>query len=618
MKLKSKSFHLRYAKNTLEDIDLDEIFLDSKNLPSFDKDQFEGRIEKSISPRAIFSVFGVFIFINIIFLIKVVDLQIVHGADFFKKSENNRLDQIPLFALRGVIYDRNNIPLAWNSIERQSSEIPTPTAEQSDVSSPQPLNSSTQQATNSSILISEPKSLTSNSKLLTSPLFPHRSYITTHGFGHILGYVSYPKQDRNRNYYQKEFIGKAGIEEYYNKLLSGENGLQIIETDVYGKAQSGTIIEKPHDGALVTLSVDSRIQEKLHAVIRDIATTAHYRAGAGGFMDIETGEILALTSYPEYNSGVLSEAQDTKQIQEYQRDKGSVFLDRAVSGLYTPGSTIKPIMAIAALNEKMIAPEKKILSTGSISITNPYNKDVTTIFRDWKAHGWTDMRRAIAVSSDVYFYAVGGGYKEQKGIGIRNIEKYSKMFGFGSLTGIDLAREKPGTIPSPEWKAKIFSGEPWRLGNTYHTIIGQYGFQVTLLQELRAIASIANNGKLVTPHLLKKPVYNFPQTTISIPADYFTIAREGMRAAVTEGTMQLLSFKYVTVAGKTGTAELDSKKKYINSWVVGFFPYEKPRYVFAVVMEQGPYSGTVGSVSVMRQMFDWMNQNTPDYLKVEL
>ncbi len=592
-KYKKRFLSEDHLKQISQEIDPDEIFLDSKNLPDFDKGQFEGRIEKPIGMGAIFSVAFVFLFIELIFFAKVVNLQVLNGKDFLQKSENNRLDHTPIFAMRGVVYDRTGIPLAWNTLS-ENTEIEL------------------QDTTLS--LVKSPEATTGQATTTEKVSFPRRSYTKFLGFGHVLGYLSYPKRDSKGNFYQESFIGKDGVEEYYNALLSGKNGTELVEVNALGKVQSGSVIEEPQSGQALTLGIDARVQQKLHTTIRDLTIDRGYMAGAGAIMDIETGEILALTSYPEYESSVLSEGVDKKIIQGYLLDKRAVFLDRAVSGVYTPGSILKPIMAIAALNEGVITPEKQILSTGSISIQNPYNPKLKSVFNDWKAHGWTDMRRAIAVSSDVYFYAIGGGFEGQKGIGIANIEKYSQMFGLGSTTGIDLTDEKIGTIPSPEWKAKLFNGEPWRLGNTYHTAIGQYGFQVTLIQTVRAIAAIANGGTLVTPHIVREPVQEFSKSIIPIPVEYFAVAREGMRYAVLEGTVAGLNVPYVAVAGKTGTAEIDSGKKYINSWVVGFFPYEKPRYAFAVVMERGPYKNTIGGVFVMRQMFDWMQANTPEYL----
>jgi penicillin-binding protein 2 len=559
------------------DINPDEIFLDAKNLPGFDKDQFEGRIEKPIEMTAIFGVAIVFLLIEIVFFAKAISLQVVHGSEYLAKSENNRLDHTPIFAMRGVIYDRNGEKLAWNTFQEE-------------------LSLSTASTT--------PKIS-----------FPKRSYTTTPGFGHTLGYVSYPKRDSKGYYYQEVLTGKDGLEEKYNEILSGKNGLQISETDARGTTQSGSIVEAPQNGASLELGVDARVQGKMYDTIKAVIEDRGFMAGAGAIMDVETGEFLALTSYPEYDSTIVSDGTNKKAIQAYQLDKRGVFLDRTVSGVYTPGSIVKPMMAIAALNEGIISPEKQILSTGSISIPNPYNPKLKTVFNDWKAHGWVDMRDAIAVSSDVYFYVIGGGFEGQKGMGIANIEKYARMFGFGSATGIDLEGEKKGTIPSPEWKAKVFDGEPWRIGNTYHTVIGQYGFQTTLVQAIRMTASIANDGTLVTPHLVREPAPKLETSEIDIPDEYFQVAREGMRQAVSAGTVAGLNVGYVEVAGKTGTAEIDAGKKYVNSWVVGFFPYDKPKYAFTIVMERGPHDNTIGGVFVMRQMLDWMHANTPEHLE---
>jgi penicillin-binding protein 2 len=531
----------------------------------------------------VLGVFLVFLLIQAIFLSKAALLQLVQGTTLLAKSENNRLNHTPIFSMRGIIYDRNKVPLVWNSYDDEAAKT--------------------------ALIMSE------NGTTTEKMPFPHRSYITSPGFSHMLGYVSYPKRDSKGFYYQDAFIGKDGLEEYYNDMLSGKNGFQIEETDALGKIQSGSIVENPESGAALTLSIDSRVQAKLYDIISTLAADRGYLAGAGAIMDVQTGEVLALTSFPEYNSEILSEGKDKAVIRGYQFDKRAVFLDRATSGLYTPGSIVKPIMALGALTENIISPEKQILSTGSISIQNPYYPNIKSVFNDWRPQGWVDMRRALAVSSDVYFYEIGGGYQDQKGLGIANIEKYAQMFGLDKPTGVDLMGEKFGVIPSPAWKLKMFPGDPWRLGDTYHTVIGQYGFQITLIEALRMVAGIASGGTLETPHLVSDPHQEFPESQVPISADHFTVVREGMRDAVISGTETGLNVSYVKVAGKTGTAEIDAGKKYINSWALGFFPYEKPRYAFAVVMERGPHANTIGGVFVMRQMLDWMHAHTPEYLK---
>ena len=291
-------------------------------------------------------------------------------------------------------------------------------------------------------------------------------------------------------------------------------------------------------------------------------------------------------------------------------------MDRTLSGLYTPGSIVKPFFALGALNEGIIDPSKKILSTGSISIQNPYDKNLKTVFKDWRANGWVNMQEAIAVSCDVYFYEIGGGYEGQKGLGILNLEKYSKLFAIGEKTGVDLPDEKGGTIPSPEWKAKNFKNDPWRIGDTYHTSIGQYGFQVTPLEMARAAAAMANDGTLVSPHFLLGDITKENQKiNLGINKSYFAVVKGGMRQAVTAGTAISMNVPYVNVAAKTGTAQVGLTKNKVNSWTMGFFPYENPRYAFVVMMEAGPTKNATGASAVMRELFDWMSVNTPEYFK---
>jgi len=549
----------------------DEIFLDSKNLPDFNVDQFEGRIEKSISKQAVFFLGASFLLLGVIFLGRLVDLQIVSGASYAERSENNRLKHIPIFSERGVVFDRNGKELAWN--------IPG------------------------------------------DDDFSKRAYIDRPGFAHVLGYINYPQKDNSGFYYQTEFVGKDGVEGTYNEVLSGEDGVKIVEVDVFGKKQSESLIYVPRDGNSITLTIDAGVQEELSRSISGLAKEVGFDGGAGVVMDVQTGEILAITSVPEYDSNVLSEGEDKNLIAKYILDEDKPFLNRSVSGLYTPGSTVKPFVGIGALNEGVITPNKEILSTGSISVQNPYFPDLETVFNDWKAHGLVNIKDALAVSSNVYFFEVGGGYGDQEGIGIANIERYVRMFGLGEKTNIDLPGEVDGIIPNPKWKAEVFDGDEWRVGDTYNTAIGQYGFQVTPIQLARAVASIAGDGNVVQPHTLlnisNAATYsdNFMVGAIDVDKNHFSVVKEGMRQGVTNGIAQVLNVPYVKVAAKTGTAEVGSAKKYANSWITGFFPYDNPKYAFAVVMEKGPRDNLKGAVFVMRSLLDWMAENTPEYLK---
>jgi penicillin-binding protein 2 len=189
-----------------------------------------------------------------------------------------------------------------------------------------------------------------------------------------------------------------------------------------------------------------------------------------------------------------------------------------------------------------------------------------------------------------------------------------EMFGFGKTLQDNFFGGSSGIVPDPEWKAENFDGEKWNIGNTYHTSIGQYGFQVSPIQVVRAVASIANDGKLFEPSiLLGGNSEKFVQ--LNLNKDYFKIVREGMKLGVEEGVATGLNTGYLTLGAKTGTAELGSKKQFVNSWVTGFFPYNNPKYAFVIIMEKGPVSNTTGGVYVMRQVLDWMYVNKPEYLK---
>lgn len=567
----------------------DEIFLDSSNLPEFDRDQFEGQIEKPISKRSL-TIAGVFfLVIAIIFTSRIFNLQIADGGKYKEISENNRLHHSIIFAERGALTDREGKLLAWNSIDPNQNE------------------------------------------------FSLRSYLEESGTHSLLGYVKYPKKDKYGFYYNTAYDGADGVEKFYNNALSGQHGLKITETDALGHTVSESTIRPTKKGDNIALSIDKDAQIAMYKAIQEMARRSGFRGGAGIIMNVNTGEVLVSVSYPEYDSNIMTSGKDVTAINGYMQSDSTPFLDRVSSGLYTPGSIVKPILAFAALSEKVITPEKKIESTGELKVPNPYKPGEFSIFKDWKAHGWTDMRESIAVSSDTYFYEIGGGYPGQKGLGIENIDKYAKIFGFGDGLDGTFFSGKKGIIPTPDWKKENFDGDIWRLGDTYNTAIGQYGFQVTPVQAVRAIASIANGGTLLTPDILstttrreieakglsggeKISSKSIASQLANSPSpedisNWFKVVREGMRLTVTQGTMKSIDFDYVHVAGKTGTAQLGISKKFINSWSVGFFPYEQPRYAFAVLLEKGPEDATMGATAAMAQWLDWMHVYDSQYLQ---
>jgi penicillin-binding protein 2 len=549
------------------EIFVDEILLDSKNLPAFNRYQFEGRLEKPIGRRVIMAVavlsFGVFL----VFISRIFFIQIVHGEDYKERSLANRLREVPIFPNRGVIYDRGGAVLVDNI---ESTEHPE---------------------------------------------FSSRIYRLSKGLAHVLGFVSYPKKDQSGYYYKFDSEGRDGVELLFNETLSGRLGVKLIEVDALGRIVSESVIYPPIDGKSIYLSIDKDLNHFLFEQIASLAERVGFTGGGGVIMDVKTGEIIALTSFPEFDSSVLSEGKDEQKIRNYLDSQAKPFLNRVTDGLYTPGSIVKPLVAVGALEEGIIDPNKAILSTGSISLPNPYNPNQKSVFKDWRAHGWVDMRRAIAVSSNIYFYEIGGGFENQAGLGIKKLEKYFRLFGLGAPVPGDIFPNKAGVIPTPQWKTETFADNLWRIGDTYNTAIGQYGFLVTALQMVRAVGAIANNGFLLEPTLLKNTPNRQPVGEwLPVKAEHFQIVREGMREGVLSGTAAGLYFSDLAVAAKTGTAEIDDSKKFVNSWVTGFFPYEEPRYAFAVVMERGPRGNVYGALSVMNTFLNWLKLNKPEYV----
>ncbi len=223
------------------------------------------------------------------------------------------------------------------------------------------------------------------------------------------------------------------------------------------------------------------------------------------------------------------------------------------------------------------------------------------------------MREAIAFSSNVYFYIIGGGFEDQEGLGITRLHKYFTEFGLGSETGIILANEQSGVVPNPEWKEAVFEDD-WRLGDTYFTSIGQYGFLATPIQMLRAYGAIANGGKLFTPHFMLGQQGDY--TDIVLDPDYLQIIHEGMRKTVNYdgGTARALERSDVAIAAKSGTAELGADNAFVNSWAAGFWPYEEPKYAFILLMDKAPRSNSLGATRIMGDVFEWMSENRPDLI----
>lgn len=558
-----------FRKKKKEAVSLEEILLDSSNLPSFNRGRMEGKMELPITRLRVSIVGIIFTVIALWFLYSLFALQIIEGAEYRNISENNSIDTSTIIAERGVIYDRNGELLAWNEHDKGDEYT-----------------------------------------------FPMRAYTDRRGLGQLVGYVSYPQKDSKGFYYRTEYIGRNGAEAAFNNILAGHNGRQLIETNALGEVVGEHVVEMPSPGSEVTLSIDAKLSEAMHDIIATSTVQAGFRSGAAAIMDVRTGEIIAMTSYPSYDPEVMSDGDDAELIEQYNNDERFPFLNKVLAGVYVPGSIVKPFMAYAALQEKIIDPMKTIVSTGEIFVPNPYNPDNPTRFVDWRAHGKMTMREAIAFSSNVYFYYISGGFADQKGLGITLMNKYMDLFGFGQKTGVNLANEQAGTVPSPQWKQETFNDD-WRLGDTYNTSIGQFGWQVTPLQMLRAYAALANGGRFFVPHIENGKMGEYWDTTLN--EDSLRVIREGMRMTTNYpgGTARALERSDVAIAAKSGTAEIGAGNAYVNSWAAGYFPYEDPQYAFILMMDRAPRENRLGGTRVMGDIVEWMSVHTPEYLGIE-
>lgn len=548
------------------EINPEDILMDASNVPNFNQQKMEGVMIRSLNKGIIYFIGSTFACILLFYMYQLYSMQIVNNSHYQMLAERNKIRSVPIFPKRGAITDRNGVLLAWNNVSTDTELI-------------------------------------------------KREYISTNGYSNLLGYISYPKIDKSGVFWQNEYLGKDGLEKIYQPQLSGQIGSHIYEVSATGEPVPGKVTVKGVDGLELKTNIDSKLQSKMYEYIEKLATEKGFHGGAGVIMNVNTGEVVTMTSYPEYDNNIMTNYksdEEKKLIGSWLNDKDNKFSNRAISGLYTPGSTVKPFMAYSALTEGVIDPSKSILSTGKLVIKNPYGGE-DTIFKDWKVHGYVDMRHAISVSSDEYFYQIGGGYKDQPGLGIDNIYKYMSYFGFASSTGIDLPSEKKGVIPNRQWKEKMYEDGDWKLGDTYHTAIGQYGFQTTPIELIRSVSAIANGKYLPTPR-----VYGVATTStyIDIDTDNLQVIRDGMRLAVTDsndGTVRSLHVAGVDVAAKSGTAELGVKRDRVNSWVMGYYPYDKPKYAFVVLMENGDVHNLIGASSVMRNMLNYIVDNKSDF-----
>ncbi len=561
-------FSLR-NKRAGRSVEYEEVLLDATNVSELNRGRLEGQLERPISGFSIYAIGTLFMFIVLWFSWSLFQLQIIEGSVHRSVSDQNSLNRGMLIAERGVIYDRTDRRLVWNEFD------------------PDDIYD-----------------------------FAVRAYTDLIGLGQVLGYVSYPQKDRNNIFWRTEYVGRTGAEAMFNERLTGVNGERIIEADALGRVIGEHAVRSPVPGQPIKLSVDAALSQAMYEIIATSSAQAGFRSGAGAIMDIHTGELLAMTSYPSYDPAVMSAGGPAYLIEQWNEDERFPFLNKVVGGVYTPGSVVKPFVAYGALVEGVVSPDTIIESTGSITVPNPYNPSNPARFTDWRPHGRMDLRQAVAFSSNVYMYYISGGFGPIRGMGIERMNHYFRLFGLGQTTGSNLPNEQTGVIPDPAWKQAVFDDD-WRLGDTYLTSIGQFGFQTTPLQILTAYAGLASGEYLVTPHITYGQQGG--RTSLVLDQDALREVQRGMRMAVNYdgGTARPLERRDVAIAAKSGTAEVGAGNAYVNSWVAGYWPYEEPRYAFVLMMDRAPRTNQLGATRVMGDVVAWMAEHTPHYLGLE-
>jgi len=416
-----------------------------------------------------------------------------------------------------------------------------------------------------------------------------RSYVNVGSLSHILGYVGDITRDElttlyNLGYQQGDVIGKSGIEKQYDELLRGREGWETRTVDVRGRRIAGreNIVRVPPEmGKNIILTIDTKLQTLVEKALGN-------RIGSALVLRPSTGEILAMVSYPWYDPNIFADRLSSG-YRELVDDPNKPLINRAIQSSYPPASTFKIIMTTALLAENAFPPEQTIICRGLINYGN----------RDWHCHirlghGRLNLHYAMAQSCDIFYWTVG-----RDNLGAERIIQYSREYGYGDITGIDLPGEIAGFLPTPVWKERRFH-ERWVAGDTMNISIGQGYTLVTPLQMANMISMTVNNGKIYKPYVLKEvrdPVTNAIESVTvpqvihesKISRSVFETVRQDMRGVITEGTAQYpMNIRSVQIAGKTGTAEVGLQDRW-HSWFAAYAPYNstnpEEQIVVTVIVE---------------------------------
>jgi len=596
-----RKFKIKNANR--QNIEPQEVFLDQMAKRKEEEFGFsEKKMEIPVSKKITIGYFGLMIILMIVLLVKTFDFAVAKSDDYRAMAEDNKFISSAILADRGVIYDRNGQQLVFNrpsfslvldkDLATSDSLIETSAIIDKDLDSlpktEERVVTVLENINHETLIILQTKidRLAGFSIIKTTT----RHYEGGPELAHIIGYIN-----------RQDGFGRDGLEKVYEEDLRRNPGEIQVARDVYGNVLSKELISYPEVGNSLVLHTDAGLQKKIYEVLQSTLDRIGSNKGVAVAMDPKNGGVLGLVSIPSYDNNLFGQGADQKELADLLNDSNNPLFNRAVSGLYPTGSTIKPLVALKALKEEIISPDKIIQCNGQIEIPHRYDQNITYYYRDWAVHGPSDMRKALAESCNVYFYTIGGGYGDQIGLGPTRIKEGLESFGWGAKTGIDLPGERDGSIPSPEVKKEL-KGEDWWDGDTYNFSIGQGDLLITPLQVVASFVPIANGGIMFSPQVVKtiidangSVVKEFEPKVIKsgfIDRADLKVVREGMRQAVTgigapHASSVILNSLPVPAAAKTGTAETPYNEKYHN-WATVFAPYDDPEIVITIMMENVP------------------------------
>lgn len=577
-------------------------------------------------------------------------LQVVQGDQNLASSKNNSLALKVIPAPRGIMYDRNGVVLARNepsfSVAITYASLPGEDKLKQQVVArlsqilnlpKQEIDQALKQGASAPFLpVPVKKNINRDEEialLSAKDELPgvsieqdlRRNYPFGANLGGVIGYTGTMSQEDQQqpelaDYHPGEDVGQAGLEKQYETYLHGVIGKKFSQVNAQGQIQFSQNEVAPQMGNNVMLAVDAKLQQYVYESLMRAVEKYNTNGAAAVFQDPKTGQVLSLVSAPSYDNNLFAKGINDETYTSLLQNKLKPLFNRTIAGTYPPGSTVKPLVAAGAIEQGVIGPNSIVYSPNIIERGG-------TTYADWtywlgrSGPGNINAVQAIAQSTDTFFYKVGGGFEQQKGMGVDAIFKYFTQAGLGSQTGIDLPGEAKGVAPNPAWKAQQFPDEPdWYIGNTYQLAIGQSYLLATPLQINVMTSAIANDGSLIKPQIVTKIqdasgklIKEFkPQVTNPHIANHeaLDVARQGMREGVTNGIIFPLRNNPMQVAAKTGTAEFGNREtpdQYgTHSWITGYAPYDNPQISFTILLEGGGTSSNAAEVA--NEIIDWYYQ----------